>query len=255
MRALLKIFVVVICMMALALPASASKNTGSTNNNNTNGSGNNSDPSNPTGFTSSDQNDRPFSTINIIGDNDGYGFGSKNVGEYDYLPFTNDPVEGSGWLFDNREEDELNATNGAQGTDVEDFADVTFHHKFNIYDFEELTKAYFTIDIGGLQQGQFGGFSSLYIGGVEVEDFQNINQGTYGTGIFTYEVDIDMIRDGKLEVYFDNFGNDFGDDHWAIDFTMLSVKGTASNAVPEPTTMVLMGLGMAGMGLIRKYKK
>ncbi|MCK5124769.1 MAG: PEP-CTERM sorting domain-containing protein [candidate division Zixibacteria bacterium] len=259
MKAVLKISLLTVCIIALAMPAFAFNNTYTPNGNNsndTNNRGNYNDVNSPLGATSGDTN-KPLAVLDMIGDNDGFGYG-QDYGEGFTLPFTDDPAEGAGWMFDNRSEAEKNATNGAQATDVEDFYDVSFKHKFNIYDFEDLSRAYFTIDIAGLQQGVFGGYSHLYIDGVEITEFLDINLGTWGSAVFTYEVDIEMLRDGELDVYFDNYGgNDsyYGDDHFAIDFTALAVKGTASNAVPEPTTMLLMGIGMAGLGVYRKYKK
>jgi hypothetical protein len=189
----------------------------------------------------------------MIGDNDGYGYGADVVPDGADLPVTNDPEEGAGWIFDNRSAAELAATDGAQGTDFEEMLDVTFNHRFNISQFDYLTEALFTIDISGLQQGIFGGFSHLYLDGVEVADFLDIDQGVWGSGIFTYAVDLSMLADGALDVYFDGWDFEYGHDDIAIDFAALTVTGVSP--IPEPATMALFGLGLVGLGMFRRWKE
>jgi hypothetical protein len=191
--------------------------------------------------------------VNMIGDNDGYGYGRDIVPDGADLPITNNPEEGAGWIFDNRTADELAATNGAQGTDFEEQLDVTFNHRFNLAQFDYLTEAFFTIDISGLQQGVFGGFSHLYLDGQEVADFLDIDQGVWGSGLFTYAVDLSMLADGALDVYFDGWDSQYGHDDIAIDFASLSVTGVSP--IPEPTTMVLFGLGLVGLGAYGRRKE
>jgi len=192
----------------------------------------------------------PLTVTNMIGDNDGYGYGAGAVADGADLPFTNDPAPGAGWLFDNRTSDELAATDGSQATDVEDNFDVTFFHTFDVSQFSALTEAWFTIDISGLQQAIFGGYSHLYLDGVEVTDFLTVDQGAWGSDVLVYSVDLASLADGTLNVFFDNWTND----HIGIDFTMLKVSGV-TEAIPEPTTMILFGLGMAGLGIRRKFRK
>jgi len=186
---------------------------------------------------------QPLTIQNMIGDNDGYGYGAGVVADGADLPGAP-----SSWTFDNRSAAELAATDGSQATDVEDNFDVTFFHTFDVSQFAVLSSATFTIDITGVQQGVFGGTSKLYLDGVQVLD-QTLNQGAWGSNLFTFNVNLADLADGALDVYFDNWGSD----HMGIDFTMLEVNGRA--AVPEPTTMLLFGLGMLGAGAYRRYKK
>lgn len=220
--------------------------------NSLNNNGLNNEPSGSPLFMTNNNDGVPLTIKHLIGDNDGYGYGAGYVGDGADLPHTDNPAAGYGWRFDNRSALEMMATDGSQATDMEDFSDVTFHHSFDLSQFESMTEAFFTIDISGLQQNMFGGYSRLYFDGVEATDFLNINQGTWGSGIFGYAVDLSMLADGRLDVYFDNWAGDFGDDDLAVDFTMLTVSGYASSAVPEPGTMLLVGLGLAGLGLYRR---
>lgn len=196
-----------------------------------------------------------ITVVDQIGDNDGYGYGHSLVGDGADLPFTDDPFTGGGWNFDNRSASELSATNGAQATDVEDSFDATFHHTFDISQFSSLTSALFTIDISGLQQNVFGENSFLYFEGIEVLAFNSINQGAWGSGLLSYSVDLAMLSDGIFDVYLDNFHNELGDDHIAVDFTSLTVSGLATSTIPEPTTMLLFGFGLAGSAVIRRFRK
>lgn|GEM_PF-2671621 len=194
-----------------------------------------------------------ITVLDMIGDNDGYGYGAAMVPDGADLPVTNDPEEGAGWIFDNRSAAELAATNGAQGTDFEEMLDVTFNHRFDLSRFDYLTEAFFTIDISGLQQGIFGGFSHLYLDGVDVANLLDVDQGVWGSGLFTYAVDLSMLSDGALDVYFDGWDFDYGHDDIAIDFAALTVTGVS--AIPEPATMALFGLGLVGLGMLRRWKE
>lgn len=194
-----------------------------------------------------------LTVVDMIGDNDGYGYGNAVVPDGADLPITDDPEAGAGWIFDNRSADELAATDGAQGTDFEEQLDVTFNHRFNLAQFDYLTEALFTIDISGLQQGIFGGFSHLYLDGEEVADFLDVDQGVWGSRLFTFAIDLSMLADGALDVYFDGWDNEFGHDDIAIDFASLTVTGISP--IPEPTTMVLFGLGLVGLGVYRRWKE
>jgi len=204
-------------------------------------------------------NKNALTTItNMIGDNDGYGYGASVVADGADLPFTARP-DGSdfGWLFDNRTSSEMAATDGSQATDLSTAFDVTFHHAFDISQFDVLTSALFTIDISGIQPDNIwsdgGGFTRLYLDGVEVTEFLDIpDQGAWGSGVFSFDVDLAFLADGELDVYLDVFENYDGQlrsaDEIAIDYTMLSVSGY-TDVIPEPATLVLLGLGLAGYSM------
>lgn len=248
MRGLLKPILIVIGILCMTMNAGAINYSHNNSNDGFDASTAGDEPT-------SGENLAPVTITDMIGDNDGFGYGHAVVGDGDNLPYTDDPETGAGWLFDNRSAAEMSASDGSQATDVEENFDVTFYHSFDISQFDYLTEAFFTIDIAGLQQEVFGGLSHLYLDGVEVSEFLAINQGAWGSGLLTVAVDLAILADGALEVYFDNWDDPYADDHMAIDFTMLTVTGDTDPAIPEPATMMMLGMGLVGIGLGNKFRK
>ena len=76
--------------------------------------------------------------------------------------------------------------------------------------------------------------------------------------VFTFQVDISnpataFETDGKLRVFFGGFRDDLqntGPDNYEVS----GVMDLTATAVPEPTTLALLGLGLGGLMLIRKRK-
>ena len=42
-----------------------------------------------------------------------------------------------------------------------------------------------------------------------------------------------------------------GEDGWSLDYSLLEIEGTPA-PIPEPATMLLLGTGLAGLGVFRR---
>ena len=189
-----------------------------------------------------------YSVFHQIGDNDGFGFGIADNADvpYDY--------------YDNRSAAELAATDGSQFTDYDRFfetGDPTYSLFFDVNMFTSLTWATLTIDVQGMQPNFGGGLPSyLYFDGNQVPGFETIDLGAFGSRVLVYNVNLAWLADGQLDVFLDvnDFSNDptYIADHVGVDFVRLDVEGIP--AVPEPATLILLGLGLAGLGIYRRRK-
>ena len=124
--------------------------------------------------------------IIMIGDNDGYGYGSSVVADGAQLPYTNLPAPPNGWNFDNRSAAELADTNGAQYTDWEPYSSPRI---FTIsFDPAPTDLAKFIIDYSGIQRSAFGA-STLLLDGVNYSSRLNQEQGAWGSTVTTIWLD------------------------------------------------------------------
>jgi len=190
-----------------------------------------------------------FSVFHQIGDNDGFGFGIAD----------NADVPDGMLFYDNRSAAELAATDGSQWTDTDQLyliTDPVFSLFFDVNLFNTVTWATLTIDVQGMQPSNGSLPSYLYFDGVQVPGFETIDLGPYGSQVLTYNVNLAMLADGQLDVFLDvnDFSNDPTSiaDFVAVDFTRLEVCGTP--VIPEPATLLFLGLGLAGIGIYRRRK-
>lgn len=182
----------------------------------------------------------------MIGDNDGYGYGDAVVPDGADLPVT--AVPGCAWCFDNRSAAELVATDGSQYTDFEAYqAPVTFTIGFDATAYSNISSVLFTMDVTGIQQNAFGP-STLLLDGVDYSAGLPINQGAWGSGVYSFSVSSADLLDGLLDVYFMGGPND----HIGFDFFALNFD---AQDVPEPTTLSMLGLGLVLLGFTTRKRK
>ncbi len=169
--------------------------------------------------------------IIMIGDNDGYGYGSDVVPDNEDLPFSDDPV--NNWIFDNREPSEISATDGSQYTDMEpyDYMYFSFTIPFDPVDSDIFYCAFFTLDVSGLQSELYGA-KSLYLDG---EDFSSAlqykEQGAFGSEVidiyigesYSYLFTNDTNRDLTVEFYGGYYCPDCDLDSIAFDYLSLEI--------------------------------
>jgi hypothetical protein len=185
-----------------------------------------------------------------IGDNDGFGLG---IADNAALPGL-DP-------FDTRSAGEVAATDGQQQTDIFSALTTPVATSFElVFAFDGvLTDGVLEIDLADFQGLGCGGVMAMSFNGIAQFGLLNINLPSQGTSVRQFALGAAAIQTANATGQF-VVGIDRGVSCDAVAFDYFKFSGNLATTeipevVPEPSTFMLLGLGLAGLACVRVSRR
>ena len=171
--------------------------------------------------------------VDLIGDKDGFGIGAESGSSFDWTAI------GSG---------------DGDGTDVWMYGDYSYTHTYDISELSEPI-SYATLEIFTGGQGWYGESSihvdSTLVGTLSDGDTDDGGSGENIAWLDTFDLTpYASLIDGAETITIDTV---LSGDGWSLDYSEFTLSDDGTAPVPEPSTILLMGVGLLGLvGFNRK---